>query len=429
MRFLAFLAILFIFLCGCTNQEGSGKDPDETGTKVRIGYVNTDPIYLISIDKRIFDTESYLKAEKTVFYQPPLTDILALTYLSLDREISKIGFKQPGMETNDTKIDEIVIQLMDEDVAKFKARLDEGASLADVAAEFGQEAPSEPQVITLGQTPDWDKVLQETNEGEISKACAVMMNGYGYIFQILKKGKFEDGTEWVEASIFAFKLQVNEAKKMIQDKIREKWNIQYTDKFYEALIKYYAGDVVTAYSILDDYLKGSGKSNGLAYYLKAHILQKRYEASGDKNLLEVIIESLNKAAKYINTNSYKPYVYYDLVQFYLAVGDKDNARKSWQTAISEIRDNLSLTRKLVEIAESQGDTEYVAIAKSKVSEMESQIKEEVTKMPRTVPRKGKVMTGEGELYEDQDQVLLDLENLTNSEQKFNFLNLIPEKTE
>jgi len=412
MRFIKYLAIsLFVIAAaGCTSVRNQTGGPDETGQKVIIGYVNTDPFYLVSIEKRMSDVLAWLRAERSIFFQPSPDDLLKLSDVCLDREIRKTGLSQPGMDIDKDEKNKIAIDMGMEKGNRIVERLKQGAKLDDVANELGFRAPKKPQRVHKGDNPDYDNDIFGAEEGSIIGPIAG--KDRLLIFIVEKRGKESDGSDWVDIYAVNFGFPVNDAQKVLENKIAETWNIRISDGFYSAIRKFYSQDIEGAQNDIETYLKKGGSKNPLAHYLMYKIISEQEKKQNNGKPSGKALINLEKAINASANPKLTPYFRFYLGLDLLNSGDGEKAKAAFRAAFDELHSDIFLVKQLNDIFNRVGDTEYADKSLKKKMDLEEQLKNEKYMTPRKPESKEVVMTGEGPLNEDPEEIWKEKEEKT-----------------
>ncbi len=417
------MIILVLSLSGCTDGANLSGSSDQTGQKRIVGYVDAESIYQVNVDDRIKFVVDKTRSKYGIFYQPSLDDLFIFRFISINREIRKMGLNQPGVNVDRKELEEFALELMNDKLNLIYSRFNEGAGMDEIVKEFKLDNPKAPQEIIKGKIPEWDLVLWETENGEISKPSISMRDKRVYFFKIEDKGADDNGTEWVKATILYFDIPFSIATRIIEDKMSADWNVRINDGFYKSLIMYFSDNVPDAYKTLDTYLKKKGKRDFFAFYFMARIVSKQLEYSQDDALLEDIKRNLQKSVDICGDAGIKTLLRNELADVMVKSGENDKALEQLRLAFDNLTGNIKLTRELASKFETLGDDEYTAIAKSKIDLLEEQIKSEVMSGSRHVEKSSRVKTGEGFLYEDIDELIEEVNEARKVELELDFSKL------
>lgn len=404
IRIFAGLSIIFIVFCviGCTSTKDNAGSIDETGKKVIIGYVNTEEFYLVSIEQRRDDVLSWLRSERSIFFQPSPEDLIRLAYICLKREIRKAGMEQPGMVIDRDEKRKISTEMAMGKANKIAEKLRQGGSFEDVSNEFKVSIPVRPQTVSKGDNPDYDDLIFNAEEGSI--VGPLESDDRALVFKVVKVGKNEDGLPSADIFTISVMYPDEEAQRILEDRLSKNWHVRIVNGFYSAVDKYYSGDFEGAKSDLNSYVRKEGIKIALAHYLMFKILIKDYESKKDPALLDQAYASLRKSVDVSNDMKLTPYFQYYLGKALLAKGQGDEAKTLFRTAFDTLRSDLYLAEQLLNAFNETGDSEYAEKAIAKKSELEEQIAAEQAMKPRKTKSKPVVMTGEGRLYEDPEEI-------------------------
>jgi hypothetical protein len=391
--------VILIFLFGCNNSTKPGQNPDETGQKVVVGYVNADAFYEVSIQKRVDAVLDWLRSDRSIYYEPSPEQLLSLLNVSLEREIRKTGMKQPGMKIDPNDKNKLAGELAKEKIDKIAARLKEGATMDDVAKEFNLSLPKSSQKITKGENPEFDKVIWETSIGGF--AGPVETEDREYLFRVDNKGMNPDTTEWADVFTIAVVFPYDAAQTKLEEERAKEWSIRIVNGFFAALNKFYEKDIDGAQEELNNYLStGAGSKDALAHYLMMKIYTLKSEQDGNTELRQKALDEINKAVRTSSDSKMKPYFFYALGVILQGTGMSEEARNTFRAAFDILHNDKVLAQELMDTFKNIGDTEYEAKAKLKVDMIESLIREEASSKPRKPEVDSVVMTGEGPLTEN-----------------------------
>ena len=414
------MIILFLCLSGCTNGANPSGRSDETGQKKIVGYVNAEPIYQVNVDDRIKFVVDKARSKYGIFYQPSLDDMFFFRFISINREIRKMGLNQPGVNVDREELLEFALELMNDKLNVIYSRFNEGAGIDDIVEEFNLDNPKGPQEIIKGKIPEWDMVLWETENGDISKPSVSTSDERVYFFKVYDKGAEDDGTEWVKATILYFAIPFSTANRMMEDKMSVEWNVRINDGFYKSLLLYFSDNVPDAYKTLDEYLNKKGKRDYFAFYFMARIISKQLEYSQDDALLEDIERNLQKSVDICDNAGIKSVLRNELADVLIKSGENEKALEQLRLALDKLTGNIELTKELARKFETLGDDEYYTIAKSKIDLLEEQIRSEVMSGSRHEEKSSRVKTGEGFLHEDINELIEEVNDARKSELTLDF---------
>lgn len=399
------MIILLLSLSGCTNDARPSGSSDETGQKKIVGYVNAESIYQVNVNDRIKFVVDKARSKYGIFYQPSLDDLFFFRFISIKREIRKMGLSQPGVNLDRKEQEKFALELMNDKLNLIYSRFNEGAGINEIVKEFNLDNPKAPQEIIKGKIPEWDSVLWETENGDISKPSVSMRDKRVYFFNVVDKGTDDDGVEWVKATILYFIIPFTTAKRMLEDEMSLEWNVRINDGFYKSLIMYFSDNVPDAYDTLDEYLKRKGKRDFFAFYFMARMYSKQMETVQDDALIKDIKSNLQKSVDICDDARIKPLLRNELADVLVKSGENDKALEQLRLALDKLSGNIELTKELARKFETLGDDEYAAIAKTKINLLEEQIKLEVMSGSRQVDRTSRVKTGEGFMHEDINELI------------------------
>jgi hypothetical protein len=417
------MIILVLSLSGCTNGANPSGSSDETGQKKIVGYVNAESIYLVNVETRVKFVVDKARSKYGIFYQPSLDDLFFFRFISINREIRKMGLNQPGVYIDRKELEEFALELMNDKLNLIYSRFNEGAGIDEIVEEFDLDSPKAPQEIIKGKIPEWDMVLWETENGDISKPSVSIRDKRVYFFKVYDKGADDDGAEWVKTTILYFPIPFSTANRIIENKMSEEWNVRINDGFYKSLIMYFSDNVPDACKTLEKYLKKKGKRDFFAFYFMARIISKKLEHSQDDALLEDIKRNLQKSVDICDDAGINPLLRNELADVMVKSGENDKALEQLRLALDKLSGNIELTRELARKFDTLGDDEYTAIAKSKIDLLEDQIKSEVMSGSRHVERSSRVKTGEGFMQEDIDELIEEVTEARKTELELDFSNL------
>ena len=242
MRILSVVLLALLLLVGCTSDSGSSSSVDQTGEMEVIGYVNADTIYKINVERRIKDVTDSMRSSKNVFYQPTLDELIALNYVSLRREIRKVGLSHPGRKIDNEKKTLLAIQMANEKKDTIQTRIDEGADLWQISADFRLKEPQIVKQIKKGDITKWDNILWNTDEGSISEPFISDVDDRIYFFKVIEKHQ-EDSDEWVTVELVYFEIPLESAQRTLEDEVFETWDIDIKNGFYKAIKEYFYGEI------------------------------------------------------------------------------------------------------------------------------------------------------------------------------------------
>jgi len=408
-RLIYLLLLILVCTTGCTGGAESTDPGDEVKQKTVIGHVEADSIYLVNLKDRVKMVVDSIRGADNIFYNPSLEDLLLLEYVSLRREINKVGLNQPGMSIDSESKNNLAIKLTQEKWDRIHAAINESVELNTLAERFGFKIDNDSDKIIKGSVPDWDQVLWKTEIGKVSDL--VIGNAEeAYFFKVHEKGVNDDGEEWVQATVMYFQIPFTQATKILIDELSEKWNIRLTNGFYKSLMEYFSCDSDSALDTLDRYLSKTGKKDSFAHYFKAHILLMASNQAVTGENRKDIVGSLDKAIAACTDKNLKVRLIYKLASLQKEDGETENFKEQLRLIFEEYPGDYALLKNLKDDFAELGDEEYIEKVSGRLSSLEEQLKAELMRSNRKVPRKSKIREGdEGFLHEDADEILQEVD--------------------